>query len=65
VKFYGAQTTKLLGAVTVRTDVFTNYGRPEQTHDILTFRLGGANEVIEVGRLIVGEDGKIQVLRMK
>jgi hypothetical protein len=65
VKFYGAQTTKLLGAVTVRTDVFTNYGRQEQTHDILTFRLGGANEVIEVGRLTVGEDGKIKVLRMK
>ncbi len=50
-EFYGSSATKLLGAVTIQVDVFTNFGRPGQTRKSITLRLMEEKENIVVGEI--------------
>lgn len=56
-KFFGSSAAQLQGAVTLTVDVFTNYGRPNQTHDAVTIRLAESKETFTVAE-IAFEGGK-------
>ncbi len=47
--FYGSSAPKLIGAVTLQLDVFTNYGRANEKHQSITLRLKNKREVVHVG----------------
>ena len=47
--YYGSHSQKVIGPVTLYAEVFTNYGRPDETHQTLSFRLGSRKEVVKVG----------------
>ena len=53
--YYGSHSQKVLGPVTLDTEVFTNYGRPDEKKEVLTYRLTTAKEVVTVGT--VSHDG--------
>ena len=47
--YYGSHSQKVIGPVTLYAEVFTNYGRPDETHQTLSFRLGERKQVVKVG----------------
>lgn len=49
--YYGSQATRLLGAVTVQVDVYTNFGRKNQQCRSLTLRLKDAKETVPIGQI--------------
>lgn len=49
--YYGSRATRLLGAVTVQADGFTNYGRPNEQRKSLTLRLKEAKETVPIGEI--------------
>ena len=55
--YYGSHSQKVLGPVTVYTEVYTNYGRPDEKREVLTFRLAANKEVVKIGT--VEHDGTI------
>ncbi|MFT5130603.1 MAG: Ca-activated chloride channel family protein [Rhodothermales bacterium] len=50
-KFYGSNSVKLLGGVTVQVNVITHYGRPEERRQSMTLRLTEAKEMFTIGEL--------------
>ena len=50
-KFYGSSAATLQGAVTLQVDVYTNYGRPDEKRQSLTFRLTETKEMFTVGEI--------------
>jgi hypothetical protein len=42
---------KLIGAVTLHLDIFTNYGRPNEKQEAITLRLTDVKETIKIGEL--------------
>jgi len=50
-KYYGGSPAKLIGPVTLQADVYTNYGRANQTHRVLTFRLKKPSGVATIGEV--------------
>ncbi len=55
--YYGSSQQTLSGAVTLQATLITNFGRPDEKRQQRTFRLGGKQEVVEVGSVTMG-DGK-------
>ena len=49
--YYGSHSQKVIGPVTLYAEVFTNYGRPDETHQTLSFRLGERKQVVKVGTI--------------
>ena len=49
--YFGSRATRLLGAVTLQVDVFTDYGRPKEQCKSLTVRLKEAKETITIGEI--------------
>jgi len=49
--YYGSRATRLLGAVTVQVDVFTDFGRQQQQRKSITIRLKEAEETVEIGQI--------------
>ena len=49
--YYGSRATRLIGAVTVQVDVFTNFGRRNESHKSLTVRLKEAKETVLIGQI--------------
>ena len=49
--FFGSRATRLLGAVTVQVEVYTNFGRPNEQCKSLTVRLKGAQETVRIGEI--------------
>ncbi len=49
VNYYGSSAPKLIGAVTLQVDVYTNYGRPNEKKKSITLRLTGKKETVKVG----------------
>ncbi len=47
--YYGSQQQKLIGSVTLRVVVFTNYGRADEERRELTVRLPEVEAVVDVG----------------
>ena len=50
-KYYGSSAVKLAGAVTVRVDVYTRYGRKDQKHRSLTVRLKKKKDTFTIGKI--------------
>ena len=50
--YYASHAVELLGAVTVQADVYTNFGRPNQKRQSLTFPLKeDGKEVYDIGEI--------------
>jgi tetratricopeptide (TPR) repeat protein len=49
--YYGSDAVKLLGAVTVQMDVFTNFGRENQQRKSVTVRLKEKEETVKIGEI--------------
>jgi len=49
--YYGSQAARLLGAVTVQVDVFTNFGRENEARKSITVRLKEAEETVMIGQV--------------
>ena len=49
--YYGSRATRLLGAVTVQVDVFTDFGRQQQQRQSITLRLKEAKETVDIGEI--------------
>jgi hypothetical protein len=49
VNYYGSSAFKLLGPITLRVDIFTDYGRKSEKRKSITVRLTERQEVIDVG----------------
>ena len=49
--YFGSSAAKLIGAVTLQVDVFTNYGRENEKHQAITIRLNNNNETINIGSI--------------
>ena len=49
--FFGSQSVKLLGGVTVQVDVFTNYNRENEQRQSLTLRLTEEKDMIPIGEI--------------
>lgn len=50
-KFYGSSAAKLVGAVTLQVDVYTNYGRRNQRRKSITLRLAKEKDTFTVGAI--------------
>jgi Ca-activated chloride channel homolog len=50
-KFYGSRSVKIMGAVTVKVDIYTNFGRNEEDHKSITVQLKNAKEMITIGQI--------------
>jgi len=50
-KFFGSSAAKLIGAVTLQVDIYTNYGRRNQRRRSLTLRLTKKKETFTVGAI--------------
>jgi hypothetical protein len=49
--FFGSRSVELFGSVTVQAEVYTNWGRPNQTRECLTFQLETARDVVTIGEI--------------
>ena len=50
-KYYGSSSAKLLGAVTLRVDIFTDFAGDDEQHRSITLRLKEENEIVSVGKI--------------
>ncbi len=50
-KYYGSSSAKLLGAVTLRVDIFTDFAGDDEQHRSITLRLKEAKEIVSVGKI--------------
>ena len=56
--YFGSHSQKVLGPVTLYTEVYTNYGRPNETREVLTCRLAENKEVVLIGSIT--QDGAVR-----
>lgn len=49
--YYGSHSQKVLGPVTLYTEIYTNYGRPDEKREVITYRLTGRREVVDVATI--------------
>ena len=59
--YYGSHQQDLCGACTVLLKVFTNYGRPDEAKQLLTLRLDKPSDMVLVGEITIGGEGKTDV----
>ncbi|MDP7286806.1 MAG: VIT domain-containing protein [Phycisphaerae bacterium] len=50
-KFYGSNSVKLMGAVTVKVDIYANFGRNEEDHKSITIQLKDKKDMITIGQI--------------
>jgi len=50
-KYFGSSAAKLIGAVTLQVEIFTNYGRSNQKRQAITLRLTKNKDTFTVGRI--------------
>lgn len=55
VNYYGNSQQLLAGATTIQVTLFTDFGRPQMARKDITMRLDNVEEVIDVGRFLVGD----------
>jgi len=53
VNFFGDRRQTLGGPVTIKAELFTNFGRPNQKRETINCRVAGNKEVIRIGSLIM------------
>ena len=56
--YFGSHSQKVLGPVTLYTEVYTNYGRPDEKREVLTCRLAYNKEVVFIGSIT--SDGAVR-----
>ena len=56
--YFGSHSQKVLGPVTLYTEVYTNYGRPDEKREVLTCRLANNKEVVLIGH--ISHDGTVR-----
>ena len=49
--YFGSRTAKLTGTVTLQVDIYTNWGRPNQSQKTVTLRLNDQKELVEIGKI--------------
>ncbi|RYZ18475.1 MAG: DUF2135 domain-containing protein, partial [Chitinophagaceae bacterium] len=54
---YGDRRETLGGPITIKAELFTDYGRPTQQRKVISFRLTDKKEVVRIGKLVFGRDG--------
>lgn len=59
-QFYGHNQQIVAPATTLQLELFTNYGRPTQQSRVITLRLAGQKEVVDVGEFEVDAQGRIK-----
>ncbi len=50
--YFGTSSPEKLGPVTVKADIFTNYGKKNETHKTIVKQLGRKKELINLGKVI-------------
>lgn len=50
--YFGNHQQKLLQPVTVQAEVYTNFGRPEQTRQVLTLQLNDVKQTFDIGEIV-------------
>lgn len=58
--YFGSNAQTIQGAVTLQAEVYTNYGRENETCQKLTFRLTQSKNVVAIGEIQWGETIEIQ-----
>lgn len=53
-KYFGSRQQTVMGPATLVTRIYTDWGRPEEKCQTLTFRLNTNKEMIEVGKVAIG-----------
>ncbi|MBC7865822.1 MAG: DUF2135 domain-containing protein [Bacteroidia bacterium] len=51
VNYYGSSNQGLYGPTTVQAEIYTNWGKFNQTKKVITLRLDGTSEVVDLGTL--------------
>lgn len=54
VNLFGDSRQTIGGPVTIYAELFTDYGKPTQKRQTISFRVNSAKEVVEIGALAVG-----------
>jgi Ca-activated chloride channel family protein len=54
-KYFGSRQQTLLGPVTATATVITNFGRPNEKRQVLTLRLSGAKDMVDIGEINFGD----------
>lgn len=49
--YFGNSSRTLVGPITVKADVFVNYGRPNEKHSVIGLRLKNSGNEIQVGEI--------------
>jgi len=49
--YFGSNSTRLVGAITLQVDVFTHWGRPDEKLESLTFRLAEEKDRFNIGEI--------------
>lgn len=49
--YYGQHAQRMIGAVTLYAEIFTDYGRATEKRETLSFRLAGQDSWVEVGKI--------------
>jgi Ca-activated chloride channel homolog len=50
-KYYGSSSVKLMGSVTVKVDIYTDFGGSEESHKSITVQLKGKKEMVTIGQI--------------
>jgi hypothetical protein len=50
-KYYGSNSVRITGAVTIQIDIYTNFGRQNENHKSITVQLKDAKEMITIGKI--------------
>jgi TonB-dependent SusC/RagA subfamily outer membrane receptor len=51
INYFGDQRQTLAGPVTVKAEMYTNYGKPNQKKQVINLRLSSKKEVLKIGTL--------------
>jgi Ca-activated chloride channel family protein len=61
-KYYGSSQQTIVGPATITATVFTNFGRANETRQVLTLRLDSPKDLVPIGEITVpaapGKQGK-------
>jgi len=49
--YFGSASIRIVGAVTLQVDLVTNFGRPDEQRESLTFRLTGEDDRLTIGEI--------------
>lgn len=49
--FFGSSASRITGPVTIKADIYTNYGRKNEKHQIVTVRLKSSSSTINLGEI--------------